>query len=281
MGNIKNRIKGLIFAYESVHKWQKNIPIIQIKENNYLLEGKTALITGGSGGIGFAIAKKLVDCGCNVIISGTNKLKLDIKCKELNNKCNSIVINASDVKSFKSKIKEAFTRYGFIDILVCSHGIHTKREGLDFLTVTEEEYDNVMNVNLKGTYFLCQAMAKEMISNGIKGHILIISSYSALEPSWSPYRLSKRGIEGITEGMAQRLLEHGIIVSALGPGPTATTMQDELIDGSIYTTDNPIGRYTMPEEVAEYAKMLVSDLGNTIIGQTIYMSGGRGIIDKR
>ena len=120
-----------------------------------------------------------------------------------------------------------------------------------------------------------------MIPRKINGHILIISSQSALEPSWSPYRLSKRGIEGIIEGMAQRLIEHQIVVNGLGPGPTATTMQDDLIDGSIYTADNPIGRYTMPEEVAEFAKMLVSDLGNTIIGQTLYMSGGRGIIDKR
>lgn len=75
-----------------------------------------------------------------------------------------------------------------------------------------------MNVNLKGTYFLCQSIAKYMIHRKINGHILIISSQSALEPSWSPYRLSKRGIEGIIEGMAQRLIEHQIVVNGLGPG---------------------------------------------------------------
>ena len=117
-----------------------------------------------------------------------------------------------------------------------------------------------------------------MIANKIKGHILIISSHRVLEASWSPYRLSKRGIEGITEGIAQRLVPYGIVVNAIGPGPAATAMQDELIEGSIYTPENPIERYTLPEEVAEYAKMMVSELGNTIIGQTLYMSGGAGVV---
>lgn len=281
MGSIKDKIKGLIYTYERAHKWQKDIPITHIKENGNLLEGKTALITGGSRGIGFAIAKKFISCGCKVIIAGTNSSKLNQKCEELGENCKYVVINVSEISSFEAKVNEASNLFGPIDILVCSHGIHTKRENFDFLNVTNEEYDLVMNVNLKGTYFLCQNVAKNMISNKIYGHILVISSQSALEPSWSPYRLSKSGVEGIVEGMAQRLINHSIIVNGLGPGPTATTMQDDLIDGSIYTPDNPVERYTMPEEVAEFAKMLVSDLGNTIIGQTLYMSGGRGIIDRR
>lgn len=128
---------------------------------------------------------------------------------------------------------------------------------------------------------MCQSIAKYMITNQIKGHILIISSQSALEPSWSPYRLSKLGIDGITRGMAQRLLEHGIIVNSIGPGPTATTMQKEYKGDNIYTPLNPIKRFTMPEEVAQYAVLMVSDLGNTIVGQTLYMSGGRGITEIR
>ena len=261
-------------------KWKKEIPIVHEKEDGNLLKGKVALITGGSGGIGFAIAKKFLDCGCKVIIAGTNEEKLRAKCQTLGNECRYIVLNVSQVANFDHCIEQAVIIYGRIDILVCSHGIHTKRSRFDFLNVTENEYDSVMTVNLKGTYFLCQEMGKYFIANKIKGHILIISSQSALESSWSPYRLSKRGIAGITEGIAQKLLPYGIIVNSIGPGPTATTMQDQLVDGSIYTADNPIKRYTMPEEVGEYAKMLVSELGNTIIGQTIYMSGGRGIIDR-
>lgn len=281
MGLIKEKIKSVIFLASIANKWQRNIPITEINEDGTFLKGKVALITGGSGGIGIAIARKFLDCGSKVIIAGTNEEKLRNKCKELGEFCSSIVINVENIQEFSDKVESASQIFGPIDILVCSHGIHTKRQGFDFLNVTEDEYDDVMNINLKGTYFLCQSIARYMIRNEIKGHILIISSQSALEPSWSPYRLSKRGIAGITEGMALRLLQKGIIVNALGPGPTATTMQDKLIHGSIYTADNPIGRYTMPEEIAEYAKILVSDLGNTIVGQTIYMSGGRGIIDRR
>lgn len=113
-----------------------------------------------------------------------------------------MVLNVSQVSNFDAYVKEAAAIYGNIDILVCSHGIHTGRSHFDFLNVTEEEYDSVMTVNLKSTYFLCQVMAKYMIANNIKGHILIISSHRALEASWSPYRLSKRGVDGITEGMA-------------------------------------------------------------------------------
>ena len=280
MKSIKQRIKGAMFIIGSIFKWKKEIPITTVHENGDLLKGKVALITGGSGGMGMAIARKFLDCGCKVIISGTNEAKLQEKCKELGGECSHIVINMMDVQSFPEKIEQAAKIFGRIDILVCSHGIHTKRSGFDFLNVKEDEYDKVMNVNLKGTYFICQSMAKYMISNDVKGHILIISSQSALETSWSPYRLSKRGLSGFVEGLAQKLLMKGIIVNAIGPGPTATTMQDDLIEGSIYTSDNPIERYTLPEEVAEYAKMLVSNLGDTIVGQTLYMSGGRGIITK-
>ena len=183
--------------------------------------------------------------------------------------------------SFESKLGEIINIWGRLDIFVSSTGVHVDRDGLDFVNVTLDEYDTIMNINLKGTYFMCQTVAKYMIENKIKGHILIISSQSALEPSWSPYRLSKLGIDGITKGMAQRLLEHGIIVNAIGPGPTNTSMQKNYREGNLYTPLNPIKRFTTPEEIAQIAKILVSDLGNTIVGQTIYMSGGRGIVEIR
>lgn len=260
-----------------------NTPIVLMPQCGEELTGEIALITGGSGGVGLAIAKAFLRAGAKVIIAGTSKDKLDKICTEINDSnLKSIVLNYDEPYSFEGKIKEAENIFGRIDILVSSAGIHVDRDGLDFINTTIEEYDKVMDINLKGTYFMCQTVAKYMIDKKIKGHILIISSQSALEPSWSPYRLSKLGIDGIVRGMGQRLLGHGIIVNAIGPGPTATTMQKDYKEGgSIYTPLNPIHRFTMPEEVAEYAKLLVSDLGNTIVGQTIYMSGGRGITEIR
>jgi NAD(P)-dependent dehydrogenase (short-subunit alcohol dehydrogenase family) len=261
-------------------KKEHEVAISQINENGNFLKGKTALITGGSGGIGFAIAEKFLACGCNVIIAGTNESKLANKALSLGGACKWIALNVSNTDDFDSKLKNASMFFGPIDILVCSHGIHTKRQGFDFLSTTEDEFDSVMDVNLKGTYFLCQTMSKQMIDQKVKGHILIISSERALEPSWSAYRISKRGLAELTEGLAQTLSNYGITVNAIGPGSTATTMVGPLVDGSIFTLDNPMGRYVMPKEIAEVAKYLVSEYGIALNGKTIYMSGGSGIITK-
>lgn len=259
-----------------------NTPIVIMPSNGEELKNKVALISGGSGGIGLAIARTFLKSGAKVIITGTNQGKLEKICSEIDDEnLKSIVLIYSDSTSFEDKLKEVVSIFGKIDIFVSSTGIHVNRIGLDFLNITVDEYDSIMGINLKGTYFMCQTVAKYMVAKQIKGHILIISSQSALEPSWSPYRLSKLGIDGITRGMAQSLLEHGIIVNAIGPGPTATSMQKDYKGNNIYTPLNPINRFTMPEEVAQYAKLMVSDLGNTIVGQTLYMSGGRGITEIR
>lgn len=278
---MKNKIKSSIKSIALLFKRKKIIPINNVIQSDELLKDKVALITGGSGGIGFAIAKRYIKAGCKVIISGTNEKKLQKYQSELGNSSSYIVVDFNNVKDFKGKVDLAAKIYGKIDILVNSVGVHTVRPDLNFVNIKEEEYDNIMNLNLKGTYFFSQAVAKYMIKNKIMGHILIISSQSALEPAWSPYRLSKWGIKGMISGLAQQLLPYGIIVNGIGPGPTATSMQPYNDGDSIYTEQNPINRYTMPDEIAIYAEILVSDLGNTVVGDTIYMSGGRGIIEMR
>lgn len=277
--DIMKKSKHTLQVLVSVFKRKNIIPIIRLVSDAELLNGKVALIIGGSGGIGKAIAKTFSECGCKVIISGTNEGKLKKCCDEIDNS-KYVIFDLKDISSLGKQIEKADIFFGNIDILVCSAGIHTNRSKFDFLNVTVADWDSVMEINLKGTYFMCQNMAKYMISKGIKGHILIISSQSALEPSWSPYRLSKLGVQGITKGIAQKLLPYGIIVNSIGPGPTATSMQDAFGE-NIYTSDNPIERFTMPEEIAEYAKLMVSDLGNTIVGDTLYMSGGRGVIELK
>lgn len=263
-------------------KETKTIPINHYVKHGEELEGKVALITGATGCIGLAIANKYVEAGCKVILAATNKTKLDkVLSKFPTGMASSIDINYSKPNEFDAKIQEAISKFGKIDIFVSCVGIHVDRDGLSFLNSTIEEYDSIMITNLRGTYFACQAMAKYMIKEGIKGHILLISSQSALEPSWSPYRLSKLGVSGLVKGFAQALIHHGIVVNGIGPGPTATKMQKSYQDDNIYTQLNPIGRFTMPDEVAEFALMLTSDIGNTIVGDVLYMSGGRGLIEVR
>lgn len=280
MKKICSKLLRIIQIIVSMFKWKKCIPVVSTIGKDSLLSGKVALIVGGSGGIGYAIAKSFVASGCKVVLAGTNEAKLKKLSSELSD-CSYLTINLTDITSFEEKVSAAVNLFGSIDILVCSSGVHVTRNGFDFGSVLETEYDKIMNINLKGTYFISQTVANYMKKNHVKGHILLISSNRGIEPAWSPYSLSKLALNGFTAGMAKKLIPHGIVVNAIAPGPTATTMQEPGIAGSIYTEQTPIERYTMPEEVAEYAKMMVSSLGDTIVGDTIYMTGGRGIIEQR
>lgn len=163
-----------------------------------------------------------------------------------------------------------------IDILINSAG---RIAHSDFFNMTESEFDDVMDTNIKGTYFMCQAVSNFMIKNKIKGHILNISSASALRPAWSPYHLSKWAVRGMTLGLAEQLLPFGIIVNAIAPGPVATPMLGRKEGDTIYHPSNPAGRYAVPSEIAELAAFMVSDMGNLIVGDTYYITGGGGTID--
>ena len=174
-------------------------------------------------------------------------------------------------------IEELFSGFP-IDILVNSAGVNNS---LDFFNMTENEYDSVMNTNLKGAYFLSQSVGKRMIEKEIKGHILNVSSSSSLRPAWTPYQLSKWGIKGFTMGLADIMLPYGIIVNAVAPGPTATPMLRKEEGDSIYRESFPSKRYALPVEIAALAVYLVSPLGDLIVGDTIYATGGSGILDLR
>lgn len=277
MSKIVDKMKNAIRQLYMLHKEEKKIPVPVMTDSAKMLEGKIAMITGGSGGIGYAIAKQFIDSGCKVIITGTNQTKLQ-KCQEqLGDDCRSLVLNMLEPESFCDKIKTAAGLFekNRIDIFVNSAGqiVHS-----DFLNMTTEEYDRVMDVNLRGTFFLCQAIGKYMMEHQIKGHILNISSASALRPAWTPYEISKWGVRGFTKGLADTLLPYGIIVNAIAPGPVATPMLGVQEGDSIYNPVNPSGRYAMPSEIAALAVFMVSDFGNLIVGDTYYMTGGSGTI---
>lgn len=272
---LKSKIKNTIRLF----KGKEMIPIYQPIDGHHLLEGKTALITGGSGGIGFAIAKTFLQQSCEVIISGTSEQKLTQYCEKLSKgtKVHYLVIDVTDIKSMPEKVRQAadMTSTGKIDILVNSAGLVSHS---DFYHMTEQEYDSIMDVNAKGTYFMSQAVGKFMIEKEIKGHILNITSSSALRPAWTPYQMSKWAVRGLTLGLADALLPYGIVVNAIAPGPVATPMLGKFEGDSIYNETSPSGRYAMPEEIAQLAVFMVSDMGNLIVGDTFYMTGGSGTI---
>ena len=135
-----------------------------------------------------------------------------------------------------------------------------------------------MGINAKGTYFMSQAVSKFMIERKIHGHILNVSSSSSLRPAWTPYQMSKWAVRGLTLGLADVLLPHGIIVNAIAPGPVATPMLGKFEGDSIYNRMNPSGRYSMPQEIANLAVFMVSSMGDLIVGDTFYITGGSGTI---
>lgn len=279
MANLKHAIKQGIVALKA-----KNIqPVMQTVGDESLLKGKTALVVGGSGGIGKAVAKAFLKNGANVVIAGTRRAKVDKVVLELGGNCAGVVVDLAEPDTFSKAIDEAVAFYGPINILVNSAGVHTEDVSMGgFLDFSVEEYDRILDINLRGVYFMVQSVAKRMISDKVSnGHILIVSSSAGNEPAWSPYRVSKWGLKGITEGMASALVPHSIVVNAIAPGSTATPLLGVEKGDSISAEDNRLGRFAMPEEIAEFAVMLASPMGDMVVGDTLYVSGGRGVCDIR
>lgn len=260
-------------------KEQITIPCLE----GHFLDGRNALITGGSSGIGYAIAKSFLNNGASVVICGRNesklkdaKEKLCMECHCDNSKIDTMVIDISKVEDMKKILLTYLARDDVkIDIFVNNAGIN----GGDLFPYTkEEDYDRILEINLKGTYFISQEIADYMVRNRISGNILNITSSSALRPAVSPYIISKWGERGLTLGMAKKYLPYGIIVNGLAPGSTLTPMLKKDSENDLNLDYSPSGRYAAPEEIGNLATVLVSNMGRMIVGDTIYATGGAGVI---
>lgn len=153
--SVKIKLKKISNGMIKTFKSKNLVPVYVQKENNKILDGKTALITGGASGIGFGIAKAFIDAGCKVIVAGRNEIKLKNACSKLGDSCKYITLDVSNVPSMDAKILEAskaFGENGQLDILVNSAGTHGDGH---FVNVTEETFDSVINTNLKGAHTLC------------------------------------------------------------------------------------------------------------------------------
>jgi len=247
---------------------------------NEMLKGRTALITGATSGIGFEIAKSYLEAGAKVIITGRDKDRIEHACSQLKSIHQNYIVygiqmNNCDVSIFKEKLEEMlrWKDINQIDILVNNAGVL----GGDIRDTTETEYDNIVNTNLKGVFFLSQMIGHYYKEQHIEGNILNIASSSSLRPAASAYTITKWGIRGLTLGLAKILAPYGIIVNGIAPGPTATRMIFKESNTDI-AFKNPIGRCAMPEEIANMAVFLVSNMGRSIVGDIIYMTGGSGLI---
>lgn len=270
--------RGLRFIIKGVPV--RNItPTIVTLAPNELLKGRCALITGGTSGIGYCIAKAFLDSGATVIITSRNNERLKTSCEKLaesyKDRIFGIVLDNTKINTFEQVFRSAISLVGgrYIDILVNNAGVL----GGDICTTSVTEYDNVMNTNLRGVFFLSKLVGKYMKENGIEGNILNIASSSSLRPAISAYMLSKWGIRGLTLGLARAFAPYGITVNGIAPGPTATPMLLKDTSKGL-ANDTILGRYVLPEEIANMAVFLVSGLGKTIVGDIVYMTGGSALV---
>lgn len=260
-------------------KEQISIPCLE----GHFLDGRKALITGGASGIGYAIAKSFLFNGASVVLGGRNEEKLEnakerlcTQCKCDNLRIDTLVLDISKVEDMKKSLLTYLEKDNVkIDIFVNNAGING---GDLFPNTREEDFDRILETNLKGMYFISQEIANYMISNKIPGNILNITSASALRPAISPYIISKWGERGLTLGMAKKYLPYGIIVNGLAPGSTLTPMLKQDDENDLNLEYSPTGRYAAPEEIGNLATVLVSNMGRMIVGDTIYATGGAGVI---
>lgn len=249
---------------------------------NEMLRGRAALVTGGTSGIGYEIAKAFINAGAKVVITGRNEQKLSKACAAINKEVScknmifGLVMDNTNVKTMPQKLEEIKSLVGgqSVDILVNNAGV----VGGEVKDCLEEQYDRIMDTNLKGTFFLSQLMARYFVNNKIGGNILMIGSSSSLRPATSAYTITKNAVYGFTKGLAKVLAPYGITVNGLAPGPTATPMlmPDGVRDEISFS--NSLGRYVLPGEIANMAVFLVSNMGRSIIGDMIFMTGGSGVI---
>jgi 3-oxoacyl-[acyl-carrier protein] reductase len=247
-------------------------------ENTF--SGRSAIITGGGSGIGYEIAKQLLRKGVdNVILIGRNIDKLNNAKVSLGEqyaeKVRILTLDISDIENTNKMLTEYLDKLSFkVDILINNAGVMCKQL---FPLITEEEFNRVMDTNIKGVFFLSQMFSKYMIKNKLKGNILMIGSTSSVRPAINPYMLSKWAIRGLTSGLAKALIPYEIVVNGIGPGPTATEMlgKDESV---LYNEKNPSKRYCTVKEVGDLAIHLLGETGRMIVGDFIYISGGAATI---
>ena len=245
------------------------------------LTDKVAIVTGASRGIGEAIAKKISSCGAKIILIARNSDQL-VAVKEtiISNGgiAESIAGDVSNLNSISEIVTNTIDKWGQIDILVNNAGI--ARDNI-IMRMKEDDWDSVMNINLKGCFNGIKSVARPMIKNKA-GRIINITSVIGQigNAGQSNYAASKAGIMGLTKSMAKELGSRNITVNAVAPGYITTDMTNELNDEvkEQLKSSIPLGRLGTPDDVANLVCFLASDEAGYITGQTFNVDGGMVMI---
>ncbi len=245
------------------------------------LKNKVAIVTGGNSGIGKAIALELGRQGANIVIDylshpeATEELEQQIVA--LGGQAIGLEANVSKLSDLQLLIDTAVARLGRVDVMVNNAGIESRTSVLD---TTEEQYDKVLDVNLKSAFFGTQLAARQMIKQGGGGRIINITSVHEdwPMPGNTAYCLSKGGMRMLTRTAGVELASHGILVAGVGPGAIATpinlsTMKDPVLLDKLNAVI-PLGRVAKPEEIATIVAFLAGDGASYITATTVFADGG-------
>ena len=246
----------------------------------FSLEGYTAVVTGGSRGLGLVMAQALADAGAAVVVT-SRKLddaqaavrKLDLE----DSRAAAVALDVSDRQSVRSAIDTALDKFGKVDILLNNAGINIRRPSLE--VDDSADWDPVINTNLKGCLLCAQAVAPGMIERGYGRIINLGSIMSAVSlPGRAAYASSKHGLLGLTRTLALEWAKHGVTVNCLCPGPFATEMNQPILNDPArnqeFVSKIPIGRWGDPKELAGAVLFLASPASGFVTGTALYVDGG-------
>jgi glucose 1-dehydrogenase len=245
------------------------------------LDGTVAIVTGGNTGIGKAIVLALAEQGANVVIDYVTDPKatdeLASRVRELGEQAIGVEADVSKVEDLQRLVDTAVQRLGRLDVMVNNAGIETRTSVLD---TTEQQYDKVLDINLKSAFFGTQLAAKQMIAQGDGGRVINLSSVHEdwPMPGNAAYCLSKGGMRMLTRQAGVELGPQGVQVIGVGPGAVATPINVSTMDdpGKMKVLDNaiPLGRMAKPEEIAEVVAFLAGGGARYINGATVFVDGG-------
>ena len=238
------------------------------------LKEKKVLITGATGGIGSAMAKRMAKQGADLVLSGTKKDSLETLSNEIGDNCYSFAADLAKKEEIKNLVIWAIEKMGSIDILVNNAGI--TRDNLS-IRMSDEDWDDVINVNLTASFLLSRDCLKVMLKKRW-GRIINITSVVGVmgNAGQSNYAASKAGMIGMTKSIASEVSSRGITVNCISPGYVVTAMTDKIYDVAKENIlqNTPVGRFGKAEEIADWAIYLASNEADYITGQNININGG-------